>query len=67
MPPAAEPLAFTPPNPNAPAGHLAGDLDALVAELGASYPVLSYAVPPDEELDATTALDAVIFAGLVHP
>ena len=43
------------------------DLDALIAEVGASYPLMGY-VPQldDEEFDQETALDAVIFAGLVQ-
>jgi hypothetical protein len=56
-----------PPAPNAPSGYLLPDLADLVLELGASYPLLAYAVQPDEEFDERTALDPVIFAGLLHP
>jgi hypothetical protein len=43
------------------------DLDALIAEVGASYPLLGYVVQPDEPYDEDTALDPVIFAGLLRP
>ncbi|HYY06452.1 MAG TPA: hypothetical protein VE997_07735 [Candidatus Limnocylindria bacterium] len=56
-----------PPAPNAPSGYALPDLADLVAELGASYPLLGYAVQEDEEYDEETALDPVIFAGLLHP
>jgi hypothetical protein len=56
-----------PPAPNAPSGYLLPDLADLVLELGASYPLLAYAVQPDEQFDERTALDPVIFAGLLHP
>jgi hypothetical protein len=56
-----------PPAPNAPSGYLLPDLADLVHELGASYPLLGYLVSPDEEFDERTALDPVIFAGLLHP
>jgi hypothetical protein len=55
------------PAPNAPGGYLLPDLADLVLEVGASYPLLAYAVQPDEEFDEPTALDPVIFAGLVYP
>jgi len=61
------PPGFSAPAPNAPSGYLLPDLDALVAELGASYPLLGYAVQTDEVYDEATALDPVIFAGLVNP
>jgi len=38
-----------------------------VLELGASYPLLAYALQTDEEFDERTALDPIILAGLVHP
>ena len=56
-----------PPAPNAPSGYLLPDLADLVLEFGASYPLLGYMVAPDEEFDEPTALDPVIFAGLLHP
>ena len=55
------------PAPNAPGGYLLPDLADLVLEVGASYPLLGYIVQPDEEFDEQTALDPVIFAGLLHP
>jgi hypothetical protein len=55
------------PAPNAPSGYLLPDLADLVLELGASYPLLAYALQPDEEFDERTALDPIILAGLVHP
>ena len=55
------------PAPNAPSGYLLADLADLVLEVGASYPLLAYAIQPDEAFDEGTALDPVILAGLVHP
>ena len=55
------------PAPNAPSGYLLPDLADLVLELGASYPLLAYALQPDEEFDESTALDPIILAGLLHP
>ena len=55
------------PAPNAQSGYLLPDLADLVLELGASYPLLAYALQPDEEFDERTALDPIILAGLVHP
>jgi hypothetical protein len=55
------------PAPNAPSGYVLPDLADLVHEVGASYPLLGYAVQAEEEYEDETALDAVIFAGLLHP
>lgn len=55
------------PAPNAPSGYLLPDLADLVLELGGSYPLLAYALQPDEEFDESTSLDPVILAGLLHP
>jgi hypothetical protein len=55
------------PAPNAPSGYVLPDLSDLVHEFGASYPLLGYAVQAEEEYEDETALDAVIFAGLLHP
>lgn len=41
------------------------DLDALITELGASYPILAYAGPADEGDESP--LDPVIFAGIASP
>jgi hypothetical protein len=62
-----DPLALAPPAPNAPSGYLLPDLDALIAEVGASYPLLGYVVAPDEPYEEETALDPVIFAALLRP
>jgi hypothetical protein len=61
------PLALAPPAPNAPSGYLLPDLDAIIAEVGASYPLLGYVVQPGEPYDDETALDPVIFAALLRP
>jgi hypothetical protein len=61
------PLGLAPPAPNAPGGYLLADLDALLDEVGGSYPLLGYAVMPDEPYDEATALDPVILAALVRP
>ena len=61
------PLALAPPAPSAPSGYVLPDLDALIAEVGASYPLLGYVVQSDEPYDEETALDPVIFAGLLRP
>jgi hypothetical protein len=55
------------PAPNAPSGHLLADLADLVLEVGGSYPLLAYALQPHESFDERTALDPVIFAGLLRP
>lgn len=55
------------PAPNAPSGYMLRDLADLVLEFGASYPMLGYLVSPEEEFDELTALDPVIYAGLLHP
>jgi hypothetical protein len=48
------------------AGAALADLDTVVAEVGASYPLMAYAgeADPDEEAEA---VDALILAGLVRP
>ena len=61
------PTTLDPPAPNAPSGYLLPDLADLALEFGASYPLLGYFVQTDEEFDEPTALDPVIFAGLLHP
>ena len=55
------------PAPNAASGYLLADLADLALELGGSYPLLAYALRPEEELDARSALDPIILAGLLHP
>ena len=42
------------------------DLDALVLEVGASYPLLAY-VPTEDDEPEEEALEPLIFAGLVSP
>jgi hypothetical protein len=61
------PLAFAPPAPNAPSGHLLCDLQDLADEIGGSYPMLAYALVPQEPLEEASALDPVILAALVSP
>jgi hypothetical protein len=48
------------------AGAVLADLDAVVAEVGASYPLMAYAgeADPDQEAEA---FDALILSGLVRP
>ena len=48
------------------AGAALADLDSVVAEVGASYPLMAYAgdADPDQEAEA---FDALILAGLVTP
>jgi hypothetical protein len=65
MTPSATPMG--PPAPNAPGGYALPDLADLVAELGASYPMLAYTLLDDESFDEESALDPVILAGLLHP
>ena len=55
------------PAPNAPSGYLLPDLVDLVEEFGASYPLLGYLVADDEAFEEPTALDPVIYAGLLSP
>ncbi len=43
------------------------DLDALIEEVGASYPLLAHVVDVEQGYDDPTALDPVILAGLVSP
>ena len=57
-------IPVTTPEPTA-AGALE-DLHALLAEVGASSPLMAYAGETDGEDDAGT-LDAMILAGLVAP
>lgn len=59
--------ALGPPAPNAPCGYLLVDLVDLIDEFGASYPLLAYALAPEERFEEATALDPVILAGLVQP
>lgn len=47
------------------------DLEAMVAEVGASYPLVAYTALGDEELPeperSEAAIDSLILAGLVAP
>ena len=54
--------------PNEPVGSpLASDpLDAMLTEIGATYPLMAYTSQADEK-DETEALNAAILAGLVSP
>lgn len=46
-------------------GFVFPDVDAMMAELGATYPLAGAAAAADVEADQREALDAVILAGLV--
>ena len=50
-----------------PSGYVLPDIDAMMAEVGATYPLMGYAAQADadEEHGDRDALDAVIFAGLI--
>ncbi|HKG17906.1 MAG TPA: hypothetical protein VKA96_09490 [Solirubrobacteraceae bacterium] len=43
------------------------DLDTLVTEVGASFPLLAYTAPDADDEDEAGALDSMILAGLVSP
>jgi hypothetical protein len=47
------------------------DLETMVAEVGASYPLIAYTALGDEELSeperSEAAIDSLILAGLVSP
>jgi hypothetical protein len=43
-----------------------GDLEAMVAEVGATFPLMAYTVQADET-DEHEAMNAAILAGLVAP
>ena len=61
----AQPLAPVPGPGAAPA-----DLETLVAEIGASYPLVAFTGSADADGDGSdeaAAIDAMILAGLVHP
>ena len=47
-------------------GAALADLDTLVAEVGATYPLLAYTALEDGH-DESSALDSMILAGLVSP
>jgi hypothetical protein len=48
-----------------PGGYVLPDIDAMLAEVGATYPLMGYAAQADEQIDDRDAFDAVIFAGLI--
>jgi hypothetical protein len=54
-----------PPLSPSPIGALA-DLDSLVAEVGATYPLFAYTAPEEEDREEDT-VDEMILAGLVSP
>ena len=47
-------------------GAALADLDTLVAEVGATYPLLAYTALEDGQ-DEANAIDSMILAGLVSP
>jgi hypothetical protein len=60
-----ETTIVTPHEPvGSPATH--DPLDAMLTEIGATYPLMVYTSQADEE-DETEALNAAILAGLVSP
>ena len=60
-----ETIVVTPHEPvGSPATH--DPLDAMLTEIGATYPLMVYTSQADEE-DETEALNAAILAGLVSP
>jgi hypothetical protein len=48
------------------AGAALADLDAIVAEVGITYPLMAYTATADER-DENEAIDAMILAGMVSP
>jgi hypothetical protein len=61
------PIPEQAPAQDAAPGPAIEDLYAVLDEVGASYPLLSYVADSDEQFDEETALDPAIFGGLVHP
>jgi hypothetical protein len=60
---------WTLPNPDAvldPVEPLLPDTEALLSELGASYPIVAYPAQQDEVND-DEAIEETIYAGLVFP
>jgi hypothetical protein len=60
------------PNPSdiqEPSGPPLPDTECLLAEVGASYPIVSYPAPAteSEDLSAPEQVEETIFAGLVWP
>lgn len=46
-------------------GYVLPDIDAMMAEVGATYPLAGAAAEADAESEQREAIDAVILAGLV--
>jgi hypothetical protein len=61
-----ETTVVTPHDPAIEGPGAAVELEALVAEIGATYPLVAYTAQADER-DETEALNAAILAGLVSP
>jgi hypothetical protein len=61
------PLALAPPAPKAPSGCCWPTSTRSSPRSAPRYPLLAYVVQPDEPYDEETALDPVIFAGLLRP
>jgi hypothetical protein len=53
-------------DPEARSPGASADLDALVREVGTTYPLVAYTAQADEA-DETEAMNAAILAGLVSP
>ena len=43
------------------------DLESMVTEIGATFPLMAYTADADEEADEREAMDAAILVGLVSP
>jgi hypothetical protein len=61
-----EPGSVTRPTSDAPSSGTPDGLEALVMEIGATYPLMAYTAQADEA-DETEAMNAAILAGLVAP
>jgi hypothetical protein len=48
-----------------PVGYVLPDIDAMMAEVGATYPLMGYSAQADDQIGERESLDAVIFAGLI--
>jgi hypothetical protein len=70
MPPTGTVIDAQPVAPVPGPGAAPADLETLVAEIGASYPLVALtgsAGAGEDEDDETAAIDAMIMAGLVNP
>lgn len=61
-----ETTSVTPAEPTMATSRAQDPLESLVAEIGATYPLMAYTAQSGEE-DETEAVNAAILAGLVAP